>query len=148
MPNILRKIVPPFFLLALLSGCNLVYVNPNNSSMISVWSSTYFDKGYPSASVRAQEYCTKEFSKPAVYTGNKVGCFGCDGGAVNSYFFTCATVYSQPAEEPKQQVTEQINPKESKKPQDAKDAAKRNCSELGFKPGTKDFGNCVLKLIE
>ena len=41
-----------------------------------------------------------------------------------------------------------VNGKPPPPPKGMFDAEKNTCKELGFKVGTKDFGNCVMKLMD
>jgi hypothetical protein len=60
------------------------------------------------------------------------------GRTVQHYEFKCATsVIPAPRQDEQIKSTPIINSMES---------AKKKCSELGFKTGTEQFGNCVLKL--
>lgn len=78
--------------------------------------------------------------------------FGSSIRNINVYNFTCYidSPSAVEAQNPSIKPQSVASPFEGTSKTDSKsvDSAKKDCRELGFKPGTKDFGNCVLKLLE
>ena len=101
----------------------------------------YFtNKNYASIVSRANQYCSsKGLGAPDI---NKVssGCFAFCGSEYDEYQFICQpNIEAQPY---RNQPSAQYAPATSIA------VAKEKCSNMGLKPGTENFGKCVLQLTK
>jgi hypothetical protein len=132
----MRKITPLMFLtLMSLGGCasglqTVPYMS--NQSRIVLKQNAIYDTPKAAAQT-AQNYCS-QYGSEAINQGQDIS------GGYRFFTFDCVNPKAKPSTFQPPQPTYQPLPIVSI------DDAKKKCADLGFKAGTEQFGNCVLKL--